>query len=136
MTEEDQDEEQRFLAILRPCVDEPLNGVAVELIVNGRASRYASCRTVMVQILEPRAKRPGRKPHHAPSPKKLNIARAAVLARRDYTHGKEDEAAANRAHEFGVPQSAVYRAAFERKDPDMNALMREVAATPDLINRG
>ncbi|MCW5691623.1 MAG: hypothetical protein KIT48_04600 [Pseudolabrys sp.] len=55
-------DEAAILATLRPCVDGPLTGVAVDLIVTGRAAQYASCRVVVREILEARKKRTGRTP--------------------------------------------------------------------------
>lgn len=87
------------------------------------------------KLLGRHAIKPGRKRNRGPSPYKLAIARAALWSRWNKGIGK-DEAASQAAKTYGVPQQAVYRAAFERKDAEMNALIRELMSTPEKYNQG
>lgn len=83
----------------------------------------------VTKLLLRHAGRAGRKRHRAPSPYKLKVAEAAKWARWNRGIGKE-EAAAQAAKLYGVPQQRVFRAAFEPKDADMSALIRALGSPP------
>lgn len=88
-----------------------------------------------IELLREHAIKAGRRRNRGPSPYKLAIARAAIWARWNKGIGK-DEAASLAAKANGVPSQAVYRAAFERKDAEMNAIIRELMSTPEKYNQG
>jgi hypothetical protein len=77
--------------------------------------RYAT------KLLGRHARRPGRR---RDPEKQQRVAQAAIQAR--FNAGDDKEAAAASAADFyGVSAKAVFRAAFERKDKPMRALIRQ-----------
>jgi hypothetical protein len=88
------------------------------------------------KLLGRHARRPGPKPNRDHQRK---IAEAAIWARFNVRDGDKDQAARDATRQCGLSvkaEKSVYRAAFDRKDPSMNALIRRRAPNPESNSRG
>ena len=121
-------------AIVATLHDREISGDVIETLVAAVTASFPNDPHVprlANDLLQKHAKRTGRQRRTAEW--KRRLALAAKYARHNRYIGL-DEAAKQAARQFDVPQSSVYRAAFESKDADINRLIRETKLPPQMIS--